>query len=314
MTTYTEQFAGMTTGVLPTGWTERTGTTTNYSVENPADGEAEDDRAFTQDGTAETAGTSMLTYDAVDGDANRDNCETLVRFRIASDTDQQFHLWSRASGSAGNRTGYLLWFDAGSGLRIYQFVAEVGAIVTSGINMDSTASPWWFQTSADQNPSFFNYPADTWLYLRWRVNGVGATVTHSMKVWIDGFAEPTDWSHTATDTTAGRIVAAGWTGWGRGEFVTSNDTEIDYFSVGTNGDTPAVATSAELGAMRITQNQVSVAVGADDPPVRLTHNQVSVALVETDPTVRLSASYVQVVYSFTPPITPQSGPVLTTNT
>ncbi len=309
MTTYTETFAGMTTGILASNFTERTGASTAYTVEAITD--AEDDRAFINDGSGVTG--SMLSFDDVDGDANRDNSEILARVRIFSDTDQQFHFWHRASGSAGNRTAYLLWFDAGSGPRWGKYVAESFTALDNGVNLDGTTSPWWWWTSGDQNPSFFNYPADTWLWIRWRINGTGATVTHSVKWWADGQEEPADWVVTDTDTTGDRIVAAGWTAWGRGEAVSSNNTEIDYFSVATNGDTAAIQTSLELGNVRLTQNQISAAVIADNPPVRITQNQISAAVVEANPTVRLTASYLQVVYSYTQPDEPQTGPVLTTN-
>lgn len=310
MTTYTEQFAGMTTGVVATNFTDRWDATTDWLVQDPADGEAEDDRAFTQGGADD--GSNLLSFDDVDGDANRDNGEILCRFRIASDTDQSIHFWQRASGSAGNRTGYLLWFDAGSGPRWGKYVADSFSALDSGINLDGTDNPWWWWTM-DQNPSYFNYPADTWLWVRWRINGTGATVSHSVRLWADGQEEPTEWTAEDTDVTGDRITAAGWIGTGRGEFVASNDTEVDYFSVGTNGDTPAIATSEELGNMRLTQNQISAAVNADDPTVRITQNQISAAVNETNPTVRLTASYLQVVYSYTPPLEPQTGPVLVTN-
>lgn len=302
MTTYTETFAGMTTGILPTNFTSRYATATGYSVENPSDGKAESDRVFNQDSTSDP--DSFFTFDDIDGDANRDNCEILVRFRTALDADSQMNVWARASGSDGNRTAYVAYITSGS-LRLGRYVADAFVNQDNGVDLDfSFQSPWYTWTS-DQAPNFASYPVGLWLWLRYRVNGTGATVTHQARVWADGQEEPTFWMVEDADSDGSRITAAGWCGWNRNSFSGSLDSEVDYFSVGTNGDSPVIATSGELGDVRITGNQLLAAVAEGDPVCRITQSQLSAAVSEGDPEVRLTGSYLQVVYSYTVPAAPQ---------
>jgi hypothetical protein len=271
MTTYTETFAGMTTGIDPTNFTNRFAAESGMSVE--ANTEAEDDRVLRSDGT--DTGDQLFSFDDVDGDADRDNCESLARFKVATDANGHWSMWARASGSAGAETGIELSINA-TLLRIKRWNAGTPTIKGSNLSVDSPPSPWHRWTS-DQSPSFTSTPADMWLYVRMRVNGTGATVTTQGRIWAVGQPEPTGWQITSADSDGSRITAAGWVGWGRNAH--SGDTDLDYFSVGTNGDTVVLADSAELG------------------PVRLTQNMVLAAISDTNPPVRITGSYLQVIYT-----------------
>ena len=308
MTTYTEQFAGMTTGIDPTNFTSRYATTTGYSVENPADSEAEDDRVHNQDGTVDTGG--MWTFDDIDGDANRDNCEIVARFRVGGDADSQFALWARAFGSDGNKSAYVAYITTGV-LRVGRYDADTFLNQANSVDLDfSLLSPWFVWGSDRGDWAFASFPVGNWLWMRYRVNGTGATVTHSAKVWADGQDEPADWMVEDADSDAARHTAAGWCGWNKNDFTASEDTEVDYFSVGTNGDSPVIATSADLAAIRLTGHQMAAAVSDGDPIVRITAHQMSAAIQSANPEMRLTGSYLQVLYTGSPPPQPQMTEVM----
>lgn len=302
MTTYTDQFGGESTGSPPTGWTNRYATSSGFTVENPSDGLAEDDRAFRHDDTAD--GDAMWSLDAIDGDGGRDECEVLGRFRVDSDANAQMNLWARASGLTGDRTGYFMHFSGGT-LRLTRMVADSGSTLSSSFNLDVAVSPWW-EFGSDVSPwGFTNILVDTWLWFRFRVNGTGATVSLSCRCWVDGMDEPDWWQIEVDDTDGSRITAAGWCGWS-GTPPSSDVVDLDYFSVGTGGDSPAIATSLDLAEIRNTQTSVSVIVQEADPVVRVTGVQVSAIVKKTDPEMRLTGSYIQVVETLSPAATEQS--------
>jgi len=290
MATYTTDFAGETTGSFSTNWTDRYATASGVTIESLAD--AEDDRVLQSDGT--DSGTQLWSYDAVDSDLNRENVETLVRWRASSPPQGVFSLWLRASGASTSEDGYAL-YSSGSFWRFARWNSGTETAIGSSWDPDGVASPWWYYTSGDQAPSFSVVPPDVWLYSRFRVNGVGATVTLQARFWGEWQDEPTDWQMEFDDTSGSRITTAGWCGVGRsvhGSVV----HKVDYFSVGTNGDTPALVTSTNT-VFRSTGAYAQVAVAEGDPVARLTGSYAQVAVSEGDPTVRVTGTYVQVLYT-----------------
>lgn len=255
MTTYSTSFDSYTADAQPSDWTARWVTADNsWLVRSKAGVEG----GKVLENTATVAGRHMLSWDTIDADANRANCEILARFRIsASPTTDQIRLTVRGSGAAGAETGYsLLFTNSANSLRLHKFVAGVSTVIGSSISFTPVLS--------------------TWYWARLRANGT----TIQFKLWTEGNGEPSTWTDTATDSS---ISAAGWVGVGGGTNV-GGTRDFDHFSVGTNGDTAplnGVSTSTEIRASqmvveaalatvaqaRVSQTVLEVALSAPIPGV-----------------------------------------------
>lgn len=293
MTTYAKDFSDeLTTGVFASDFTSRFATTSDWTVEATAD--AEDNRAFQSDGTG--SGVQLVSWDDVDGDANRDNCEIVARFRVSSDSQQVWGLWARASGSTSSETGYLCEVQANAGrIDVMKYVSGTLTTEVVGLDADSGMIPW-AQSEGDLTTWDETLP-NKWLYVRFRVNGTGATVTLQAKAWIDGVIpqnEPSFWHTDGTDTDGDRITAAGWIGLGRRTH-SSITTEYDYISVGTNGDTAPINASTNT-TVRLTQVAVEVIGQEANPSIQVSQVWASAIGRDSAPTVRLSNTSMQVLH------------------
>lgn len=291
MTQYAKDFSDeLTTGVFASDFTTRWGTMTDWTIEStPAD--SEDDRNFQSDGTG--SGNQMASWDDIDGDANRANCEILCRWQISADDDNQPYLWARASGSGGNETGYVMHIRSTGDIALSEYQGGTFGNFASA-NADLMSITWEQFTNA--TPAWTFAPRDLWLYFRFRVNGTGATVTLQGKAWIDGVTlinEPAEWTIEATDTSADRITTAGWTGVGR--TVHNGTLYIDYFSVGTNGDAAPLNASTNT-TMRISSIYAEVIGQQTNPTVQLTRQYLQVLEQQSNPTVRVSSLHVKVLH------------------
>jgi hypothetical protein len=291
MTQYAKDFSDeLTTGVFASDFTSRYATTSDWTIEStPAD--SEDDRNFQSDGTG--SGIQLCSWDDIDGDANRANCEILCRFQMTDDDDNQPQLWARASGSGGNETGYVMQVRSTGDIAIAEYQAGSYAAFDT-LNADLMSITWEQFTNA--TPAWTFAPEDLWLYFRFRVNGTGATVSLKGKAWIDGIAminEPDEWMLEADDTSANRITTAGWTGLGRA--VHTGTLYIDYFSVGTNGDAAPLNASTNT-TMRISSVYAEVIGQQTNPTVQLTRQYLQVLEQASAPTVRVSSMHVKVLH------------------
>jgi hypothetical protein len=220
MANYADDFESYGTGAgIPTGYTGRW----NY-----ASGEwsrvTDTDVAIRHIETSIDRG--IVTYDAVDSDGTRADCELLVRFKgsVGIGSLLRGGVVARASGSAASETGYTCGISD-TELRIGRYRAGVSTqiAITSGLGL-GTGFYW----------------------IRFRVNGTGATVTLQAKIWADGGSEPGSWNLNTTDTSADRVTAAGWCGL----FSFSDSTKVwRDLAVATNGDT---ATMGGAGAQTLT--------------------------------------------------------------
>jgi len=191
MTQYSEDFGGMTTGIDPTNFTNRYDSETGVTVEDPASGDAENQRALTI--TNADSGIILQSFDDVDGDSE-ENIDMAIRFRCADDNAGEFKLFARASGSAGSEEYYAI-HTSGNVLRFYRSIAGTETGIGDSYDTD-TGSPWW-----ERFHDFgTNHPTGEWLWIRMRINGTGATVTTQARIWVDGQDEPTDWHIDDTDT------------------------------------------------------------------------------------------------------------------
>ena len=257
MTTYNTDFTGHTDDVQPTNWTEQWVTASGTALA----------RAGT---AAENIGAKYLeldsnsviyaaSWDDVDGDANRDNVEVLARFTqdvFSTAVDIGFRVFIRGSGAAAAENAYVLSANETDELLFSKYVA--GTSSSLGI----------FQLGTGY------FVANDHYWFRLRANGTSIKA----KVWKDGDNEPTAWTAEVTDSA---VTGVGWVG--AGSFDTDNIPELDFFSVGTNGDTapdPAVDTGVEI---RNTQQYTEVLGSVTDPEVRVTQHYIEVLGIRAAP-------------------------------
>lgn len=293
MTTYFKDFSDeLTTGVFPSDFTERWDTGTATPTVEASSG-AEDARAFEIDVGADYY---LASWDDIDGDANRDECELVVRWRQTVDDDNVVWLVARASGTTTTEGAYVLLVNSGSLLAIGRISAGTFTTLEQTVDMDQPDSPVFYQSSGKQIPGTFTFvPTGHWMWMRFRVNGVGATVTLSAKVWMDGTEEPTDWSCQTTDVTGSRITAAGWVGLGRDN--TTGVGIVDYLGVGTAGNTAPITVSTNT-PVRLSAIWVEVALSSDDPALRVYNVLREVMHSANNSTALVTQAGIQVVHEF----------------
>jgi len=282
MATYTETFSGQTTGSNSTTFTDRYDAESFVSVENPSLGE-QDSRVL-QFGSSDS-GFIFQSFDSVDADANRDNCEILARYRLASDAGGQSLAIARASGSGGSETCYAAYVKDDD-FTISRFDSGTESVISSTPTGSYPSSSYVFGGGDD----FASEPTGIWVWVRFRVNGTGATVTLQGKWWKDGFDEPENWIIDTTDTTGSRITTAGWVGFGKQDF--TGNTYLDFFGVGTNSDTAPLPASDTSNTLRVTNVHGQVLYSGG--PVRVTNTYVQV-LYETPATVSAGHTVVAMI-------------------
>lgn len=160
-----------------------------------------------------TDGRKLLSWDAIDADADRDDGEIVYKWRCTSGLstlDPECAL--RASGTHPNQSLYRFGPNepARNGINITKYV---GGSVTPIADTPIT------------------FALDTWYWARARVNGANSG-TVQLKHWQDGDPEPGTWNLTDTDSD---IDPAGWIGLWR--FDAGSTIEIDVLGVATAGDT-----------------------------------------------------------------------------
>jgi hypothetical protein len=210
------------TTALLAAWTPRFVTTgVTYSLQT--DGAATGGKVL-RAVRASTSGRSVLSWNAIDADANRDSVEILFRMRSNEVPTSGAAVGGgavRASGSAGSETMYVgqLFLDTPGGTPTPQH--RITRYLSGAVTLPASADVSW--------------SADTWYWFRLRAEGTAI----KLKRWAGAVGdEPGSWSLEATDSG---ISAAGWVGAWIFRFLT---LEWDVFAVGTNGDTaPSAAPS-----------------------------------------------------------------------
>lgn len=209
---YRTYFDEYTVGVQPSDWTLRWAATfpcTVVELSGTIRG-----KALLMD--AGTEGRNLLSWDAIDSDADRGNVEVLLHARfvgeVLSDKNNSeiLALTRGANASEASATGY----RHGMRPRVSGGQAEFGKY--SAGSFSSFGSP---DTS-------IAYGVNSFYWLRVKVEGSA----HYLKQWEGAYEdEPTGWGITASDST---ITDPGWVGVFRNA---SSRTAIDFFSVGTGG-------------------------------------------------------------------------------
>jgi hypothetical protein len=274
MATYQTNFSGYTVNVQPSDWTARWVTSNNTWAARAKAG-AEGGQTLEQTSTVDAR--RLLSWDAIDVDADRDDVEILARFRTTSTTVDQLRLIARGSGAAAAEGAYFLGF-AGSGDTLYlnKYVAGVSTAIGSGVAI--------------------TYATNTWYWLRFRVNGTSL----SGKFWQDGEDEPSAWTITGTDAS---IAAAGWVG--VGVFESNGTKDFDYVSIGTNGDPAPLTNIAGGTSVRLSQASAESLTTSTTITARVTQEAVE-TLSTGNATARLSQIAVETI-SF-PSTTTGTGP------
>lgn len=254
MAVYTTSFGSDTVSSPPTGWTVRwTSTGATWLVRADAPSTAGKYLEFARTTTARR----LLSWDTVDSDSNRDNAEIFTRWLSGGgiSSSSQFYLILRGSGGAGTEGGYVFYNASDTSVGIFKIVS--GTVTVIGTVTVPTLV----------NSRYYG--------LRFRVNGTALKA----KIWNSQTdQEPAAWNLEITDTT---ISGTGYAGLGNNS--ANGPHRFDDVAVGTNGDTAAFPTSAEVrdtqtpalvmtagsGISRATQLAAMV-LGGPEPAIRET--------------------------------------------
>ncbi|RUU93339.1 hypothetical protein EOB59_03280 [Mesorhizobium sp. M7A.F.Ca.MR.176.00.0.0] len=165
--------------------------------------------------TKTAANRQALSWNRV---PNTADVEILTRMRAIEAwviNDNLIAPWARGAGAAASEAGYRS--APGGQTSGTQYVTQMGKYVGGTFTALGVAS---FGPSP-------NLVVNDWLWTRFRVNGTSL----SRKTWHDGAAEPGAYDETVVDAS---VAAAGWVG--LTQVTTNPDVEIDFFSVGLNGE------------------------------------------------------------------------------
>lgn len=244
MAQYFTDFGGYTAGSLPADWSVRF-TTAPWSV--VADASSISGKALRLVAPASSA-VYGVSWSDIDADVDRANSEILIRFRnFGRNTGTILSPFARGSGGAATGTYFGGSINTNTTPDALRAVKRVSGTFTT--------------ISAVDSPSQIALGAAYWM--RTRVNGSSVSV----RIWEDGSVEPAAWQVETTDTA---ISAAGWVGLAFGALSGpgSDGCGIDWFSVGTNGDSaqsysaPADTTAPSLISPSATATGATTASGS----------------------------------------------------
>lgn len=279
-TNYVETKWGSTDGVFPSSILTKRWLTTNETVNACASlSVAEDDYVMAMEWSVD--GLRFNSYDA-STDGNAADVETLSRFRLEGTTrkDWEYINVLRGSGSNGSETGYFIGTHE-----------EATNNVSIACNKYVAGTGTYLGTSGD---ILFGVGTE-WLWMRLRVNGTSI----KGRIWRDGEIEPSTWHLDITDSA---VTAEGWNGFG--SWNDSLRCELDYYSVGTGGDTAPLTVSTNT-VLRSTTTAASVLRTFDDPVTRVTTVSGNVLRVIDNPVVRTSTVNASVLYNYKVPGEPR---------
>lgn len=264
MSQYWTDFSEYTTGNTPSDWTLRWG---DYDISVGEDVAAVGGKLLHISPNANSGNEdTLLSWDAVDSDAYRDDFEILMKLRfLVSLTNNKAIGIGRANGAYATRDVYGGTFQPGNGY----------------VTLEKWVNGSY---STILNDTGNNFSLNTWYWMRVRING---NIIQA-KYWEDGTEEPVGWIVSSTDSD---LTAVGWIGWGT--YFDSANQEIDIFSVGTAGDTApstdpggggttisgtaALTDSPETAALAGSLALAGQAAGVDNPGTLASIGAVSIA-------------------------------------
>ena len=211
-------FSEYTTGVQPSGWTARWGTSNSTWTVQDVVG-AEGGKVLRHASTA--SARRHISWN----NADVSDVEVVGKMRLSNNPEfDNFQLSARGAGAAGTETAYQLMQRGVGTLAFRKLLNGTSTIIGTELPM--------------------TWQANVWYWLRFRI--IGNTLQG--KVWLDGNSEPGSWQMEHTDTTS-PITAAGWTGFGA--FTSAAIQEFDLIGIGFNGD-EAPTESAVVGERTVT--------------------------------------------------------------
>lgn len=209
-------FSQYTAGTTPGDWTNRYVTGGFTYVVQTVSGSISG-KALRWTKTA--ANRQAISWNAV---PNATDFEVLVRLRSlsapASTAAVIISAFVRGAGAAGTETG----IRSNASISTL-YLAGLGGVIQGYVS--GTATTYGSLLAPVSSPS---YTANTWLYMRLRVQGS----TCQWKIWFSGTAEQSSWNDTQTITSPS---AAGWAGLYQAD--PAPNAEIDYFAVSLQGRT-----------------------------------------------------------------------------
>lgn len=119
------------------------------------------------------------------------------------------------------------------GILNWDYTAENKGLSLAFLPARSVKALQLYDDSTQRTVAFANYDWQNGQkhWIRWKVVGGNQ---HAIKIWRDGVLEPNDWTFTVT--YANRTVGVHYIGYGT--YGPNHTVEYNFFSVGTNGDTP----------------------------------------------------------------------------
>lgn len=119
------------------------------------------------------------------------------------------------------------------GIINWDYTAENKGLSLAFLPARSVKALQLYDDSIQKTVAFVNYDWQNGqkYWIRWKVVGGNQ---HAIKIWRDGVLEPNDWTFTVT--YANRTVGTHYIGYGT--YGPNHTVEYNFFSVGTNGDTP----------------------------------------------------------------------------
>lgn len=198
-TAYFEDFSALAAGV-PTGFTPRWDATATWTIE--ADATATGGKVLRY--ATAGGGRQMLSWDALDTDADRATVEVLIKWKPIT-TNEVGGIAVRASGDNATETGYRAGGAGAINMSVTKYQAGAYTILNETTRQASLAGAWHFT--------------------RIRVEGD----TQSAKIWRATEAEPAQWMVTASDTG---ITDPGWVGFASTQ---AGTIDFDWIAAGTGG-------------------------------------------------------------------------------
>jgi len=255
MSQYATDFSEYTSGSAPTDWTARFDDTSAWSVESDATGEG--GKVLQCRPTA--ALRSLLSWNAIDSDSERADCEIFMRVRFPTTlTTVEMLAAIRATGEESTTSMYR------HGPRPSEIAMTLYDNGTYGAVISTTST------------SQIGYTLATGVFYNFLIQVRGTS--HKLRTWVAGSTEPTTWLFNSTNTT---VSGLGWVGLFR---LREGPSDVDFFSVGTGTDSASRVPIAQTIPASVTIND-----SAFEPGKSITGTYANYAIAPTVVTLTDSA-------------------------
>jgi hypothetical protein len=280
MAQYKTDFSEYTTGVAPSDWTWVSSDVNSAAIiEDYPERLGGKVLKLTK---ANNTNHNLIKWDAIDGDANRDEVETLSLHKLSTQTYQHVGgAYVRGSGVLDTENCYI--FNRHGPWRV---------TVLKLINGSET------ELSRALVPASQYYNQKEYLWVRGRVSGS----TISYKAWQIELREPDDWEFVITDTDISGVGDVGFNIYDG----LRDPAYLQFFSVGTNGDVAPMPDDDQLMVIRSSSMAAEALVVGAPPVIRASSAHVEALFRRPGQAIRASSAHVEVMFQ-TPPVVAGSG-------